>query len=80
LRVACFQRRPRFDDVAGTIGTIADDLGWADERRADLVLFPECYLQGYSNRLRDDRAARLSLDDIALTGLLARLRDAKAAA
>jgi predicted amidohydrolase len=80
LRVVCFQRRPRFDDVAGTIGTIADDLGWADERRADLVLFPECYLQGYSTDCETIERRALSLDDIAFTGLLCPLRDAKVAA
>jgi predicted amidohydrolase len=66
--------------VAGTISTIADDLRWAHERRADLALFPECYLQGYSTDRETIERRALSLDDVALTGLLRRLADAKAAA
>lgn len=47
LRVAAFQRRPRFDDVPGVLAQILTDLQWCDEQGVDLALFPECYLQGY---------------------------------
>jgi predicted amidohydrolase len=47
LRVATFQRFPKFGDVAGVGESLLRDLTWADARRVDLSLFPECYLQGY---------------------------------
>ena len=48
MRVAAFQRRPRFDDVAGTLVSLLSDLRWCDESDVSLAVFPECYLQGYS--------------------------------
>lgn len=47
LRVAAFQRRPRFDDVAATVAGLLDDLEWCDAHGIDLAVFPECFLQGY---------------------------------
>ena len=49
LRVATFQRRPRFDDVAGTVERLAADLKWCDDHDVCLAVFPECYLQGYAS-------------------------------
>jgi predicted amidohydrolase len=47
LRVAAFQRKPRYRDVPGIVERLLGDLGWCDTRGVDLALFPECYLQGY---------------------------------
>lgn len=73
LRVAAFQRFPKFDDVAGTGEALLEDLRWANERSVDLALFPECYLQGYDLYDPTTFARRsLSLDDRALLDVLAR--------
>jgi len=73
LRVAAFQRHPRFDDVAGIGKTLLQDLEWADAKDVDLAVFPECYLQGYAiDRSTIERRA-LALDDMVLAGLLKRL-------
>ena len=73
LRIAAFQRRPLFDDVAGTLRRLEADLAWCDEEGVQLALFPECYLQGYaSDRPTLERRA-LSVDGATLSNLLAAL-------
>ena len=61
LRVAAFQRKPRYRDIPGIVERLLDDLALCDTRGVDLALFPECYLQGYLL----DRASleAISLDD-----------------
>jgi len=72
LRVATFQRQPRFDDVPGTVERVLADLRWCDARDVDLAVFPECYLQGYG-RDREVMARRaLALDGAIVGEMLAR--------
>jgi predicted amidohydrolase len=47
VRVAAFQRRPRFNDASAVVESILVDLDWCDRKRVDLAVFPECYLHGY---------------------------------
>lgn len=61
LRVAAFQRQPRYQDVSGVVERLFVDLTWCDREGVDLALFPECYLQGYF-------LDRVTLDLVALDG------------
>lgn len=48
IKVATFQRRPLFDDVAQTGRRLTTDILWCEDNGIDLAIFPECYLQGYT--------------------------------
>lgn len=48
IRVAAFQRKPIFDDVAQTTHRLSADILWCETENIDLAIFPECFLQGYS--------------------------------
>src|SRR5471030_2399692 len=48
FRIAVFQRRPVFDDVAAATARLLEDVRWCETRGVRLALFPECYLQGYA--------------------------------
>ena len=75
LRIAAFQRRPRFGDIAGTADRLVADLAWCDGEGVTLALFPECYLQGYVlDRPAIGRVALALEEDEVLEGLLARLK------
>ena len=79
LRIAAFQRRPRFGDIAGTVDRLAADLAWCDSEGVSLALFPECYLQGYVlDRPALSRVAMTLQRDDVLNGLLARLKPVRA--
>jgi predicted amidohydrolase len=69
LRLAAFQRKPRYRDVPGIVERLLGDLASCDARGVDLALFPECYLQGYLL----DRASldAISFDDDSLHRVLA---------
>ncbi len=49
LRIAAFQRQPRFNDMAETLKHMLTDLKWCDNQDVCLAVFPECYLQGYAS-------------------------------
>ncbi|MYM88634.1 carbon-nitrogen hydrolase family protein [Rugamonas sp. FT82W] len=48
FRVAAFQRKPVFDDVARVAARVGEDIAWCESQGVDLALFPECYVQGYT--------------------------------
>ncbi|MES2073937.1 MAG: carbon-nitrogen hydrolase family protein [Pseudomonadota bacterium] len=48
IRIAAFQRRPLFDDVAGTAIRLKEDIAWCEDQGVQIAIFPECFLQGYS--------------------------------
>lgn len=73
LRVASFQRRPRFDDVPGTLERLLADLRWCDAREVALAVFPECYLQGYGRDPEIMARRALALDGAIVEALLATL-------
>ncbi len=49
IRVAAFQRRPRFDDIGATLEHLSADIQWCDNHDVALAVFPECYLQGHAS-------------------------------
>jgi predicted amidohydrolase len=74
LRVAAFQRQPRYCDLPGILNSLLADLAWCDREGVDLALFPECYLQGYLLDRPAVEAVALALDgDPAFQGVLDRL-------
>lgn len=77
LRVAAFQRRPHFDDVAAILARLIIDLEWCDKRDIDLAVFPECYLQGYACDRETIARRAFALDGVEMSrivGTLARFR------
>ncbi len=70
LRIATFQRRPLFDDVAGTVERLKTDLGWCDDNEVSLAIFPECYLQGYASDLHAIARRGLTLGGELVAGIL----------
>jgi predicted amidohydrolase len=79
LRIAAFQPRPRFGDIAGTTDRLAADLAWCDSEGVKLALFPECYLQGYvlDQPVLSRVALTLQHDEV-FDDLLARLKPIRA--
>jgi predicted amidohydrolase len=75
LRVAAFQRRPRFDDVSGVLGRLTADLEWCRQQEVHLALFPECYLQGYATDRETIVARSLALDGHEVREILSVLRE-----
>jgi 5-aminopentanamidase len=73
LRVAAFQRRPCFDDIARTVEQLLFDLKWCDDHKVQLALFPECYLQGYASDKQTIARRALSLDSESFKELLTSL-------
>ncbi|HEV8392360.1 MAG TPA: carbon-nitrogen hydrolase family protein [Dongiaceae bacterium] len=74
LRVATFQRRPRFRDIPRILERLRADLEWCDDEGVDLALFPECYLQGYVLDRPTLNGVALAIEhDVTFRGLLARL-------
>lgn len=51
-RVAAFQCAPLFDDIPGTTRRLLQDVQWCETQGIDLVVFPECFLQGYTTDRR----------------------------
>lgn len=78
LRVATFQRRPRFDDLPGTLERLLADLRWCDARAVGLAVFPECYLQGYGRDPEVMARRAISLDDAIVEAMLAMLAPIRA--
>jgi predicted amidohydrolase len=68
LRVALAQVAPELGEVAGNARQVRDHIARAREEGADLVVFPELTLSGYSLGLARDDVA-LSVDDPELVGL-----------
>ncbi len=73
LRVATYQRRPRFDDVPGTLERLLGDLRWCDARDVGLAVFPECYLQGYGHDAEVIARRAVTLDGGVVEAMPARL-------
>lgn len=74
LRVATFQRQPRFDDVPATVERLRADLRWCDVRNVGLAVFPECYLQGYSRDPEVIARRALRLDGTIVQAMLETLQ------
>jgi len=72
LRVAAFQRVPKYDDITGVIERTHEDLEWCDAQAVDLAIFPECYLQGYATELTRIAQRALSTDDPIVKQMLER--------
>jgi 5-aminopentanamidase len=70
LRVAVAQVRPRVGDVAANLDLAGRYLRRAADLGADLVVFPECFLQGYAVRA-DILAAAEPADDRSASALRA---------
>jgi predicted amidohydrolase len=78
LRVAAFQREPKYDDVAGVIERTHEDLQWCDTQGVDLAVFPECYLQGLATELTRIEQRALSTDDPIVKQMLERFSSIRA--
>lgn len=57
IRIAAFQRRPVYDDVARIASQLRDDVAWCAHHGVAIAIFPECFLQGYTTE-RDTIARR----------------------
>ena len=51
-RVAAFQCAPLADDIPGTTRRLLHDVQWCETQGVGLVIFPECFLQGYTTDRR----------------------------
>ncbi|MFZ6721089.1 carbon-nitrogen hydrolase family protein [Undibacterium sp. Ji49W] len=73
IRVATFQRQPLFDDIAGTLVRLQDDLAWCDKQGVELAVFPECYLQGYTSDQQIIARRAIAVDSPSFNNILTKL-------
>jgi predicted amidohydrolase len=73
VRIGACQTPEILGDVHAALRTVQDFAGQADERGLDLLLFPECFLQGYLVTGRHVREQALELDSPGSAAVLARL-------
>lgn len=73
MKVAGCQVPEIVGDVAGSVSTIGEFASRAESRGADLVCFPECYLQGYRLTPQHVRQSAFELNSPTLCELLRRL-------
>ena len=73
FRVAAFQRKPVFDDVARVAARISEDIAWCEGQGVDLALFPEGYVQGYAMDLPTIARRAMAVDGQPFAALLSAL-------
>jgi predicted amidohydrolase len=78
MRVAACQLLDVRDDVARTSELIRDYAGRAEQMGADLVCFPECFLQGYFTDIQSVRRLAIDVESLEIDRLLKRVSTVEA--
>ncbi|MFC6612791.1 carbon-nitrogen hydrolase family protein [Amorphoplanes digitatis] len=73
MRIGACQTVEILGDVDAAIGVVEDFAGQADAAGVDLLLFPECFLQGYLVTEQHVRGQALEITSVEFGAILARL-------